>query len=140
MIGTAVKLDKPFGVVVNTGAKTMLKQFDERHQVEDFVVQLEKFDNVKFEIVERPRRGAAGRAYSDAFVEVPAPNVEGGVTYRCVPVRPRKGVLFCTECHDYRKFVKVIDELSSEYKCCEECGMPDTEYYIQIANGKMKGE
>lgn len=136
MIEVAVKLDKPFGVLVKTGGKTVLKQFDEEIEVTDFIVQIEKFSNVEFEILERPKRGIAGRPYSDAFVEIQAVNVPGGVWYKCVPVRPRKGVLFCTECHDYRKFIKEVDELTAEFKCCEECGMPDTEYYIRIANGK----
>jgi hypothetical protein len=129
-----IKLDKPFGVLVKTSQKTVLKQFDSEEEALAFGRQLMKFDNVEFEIIEKPTKGIHGRENSPAFVKIPTDKVPEGYYYKCIPVRPLKGHLFCTECHDYKKFVKEKDEYGSEFHVCPDCGIPDTDFYIKTAN------
>ena len=130
-----IKLDKPFGVLVKTGGRNVLKQFETQSDVEEFIMKLEQFENVEYEILERPKTGIAGRPYSPAFVEVVASNVSGGIWYKCIKVRPLKGHLFCTECHEYRKFISKPDTFGNTFNCCPVCDMPDTDFNIKTANG-----
>lgn len=136
MTTATMKLDKDYGVIVTTGGKRVLKQFELYEEMESFVEALRKFDGVLFEVIDRIKsnRGIYGRSNSIAFVEVRAHNVPGGVWYTCVPVRPLKGHLFCTDCHDYKKFTKSEDEYGTTYNSCPDCDLPDTEYYNKIAN------
>lgn len=133
-----IKLDKPFGVIVTVGGKTVLKQFDIRDEAEAFGYQLDEHKNVEYEILERPTRGVAGRPYSDAYIAIKTDRVPGGVWYKCVPVRQHKGYLFCTNCHDYKKFHKEKDEYGSVFNCCPDCGLPDTDSDVKTANGLWK--
>lgn len=131
----SLTLTKPWGVLVRTGLKTVLKEFDTEIEAMDFGRKLESFEKVQeFEIVERKTRGIYGRATSDAFVKVEAKNCPEGFYYKCIPVRPLKGYLFCTECHDYRKFKTTTDVYGMSMKCCPECGIGVNDYYIKTAN------
>lgn len=129
-----LNLVKPWGVVVTTGGKTVLKQFETEPEAMDFGKQLGKFANVQFEIVEKKSKGIDGRADSIAFVEMKAGNVPGGVYYQCVPVRPMKGYLFCTECHDYKKFKDATDGFGLTLHCCPDCGTAKDDFYVKTAN------
>lgn len=135
-----LKLDKPWGVVVTTGGKTVLKQFDEEVQAQEFGKQLSKFDNVEFEIVEKLTKGVHGREHSDAYVKVESKNYPEGYYYKCVPVRQKPGHTFCTECHDYKKFRNATDKLGLTMKGCPDCGISENDFDIKTANnlwGKM---
>lgn len=129
-----LKLDKPFGVVVRTNGKTVLKQMESREEVDTFVEQISKFKDVEFEILERPTTGIEGRPYSEAFVRVDTKNVPVGFYYKCVPVRPKHPMLFCTECHDYKNFTKQKDSYGTVFNACPDCGLPDTDFNIKTAN------
>jgi hypothetical protein len=131
----SLKLDKPWGVVVTTSGKTVLKQFDDEQEAIGFTTQLQKFENVEFEIVEKQTRGIHGRANSEAFVRVESKNMPEGHYYKCILVRPRKGFLFCTECHDYKKFHNTTDKYGLTMKCCSDCGIGVGDYNIKTANG-----
>lgn len=134
MVAVMPKLDKAFGVLVTIGGKQVLKEFDYDYEVSEFTEKLSQHQEVEFEVLERITRGIAGRPYSIAFVSIPTLNVTGGVWYKCIEVRPLKGHLFCTECHDYKKFSKKKDEYDVDYNCCPDCSIPDTDYYIKTAN------
>lgn len=129
-----LRLEKPWGVVVKTEGKIVLKQFDTEDEAVAFGLQLSKFDTVEFEIIERSNKGEDGRANSPAFVRVEAPNLKEGYYYKCIPVRPLKGHLFCTECHDYKKFRKTVDKYGLEMLCCPDCGIGVNDFYIRTAN------
>ncbi len=131
----SIKLTRPWGVVVKTGGKVVLKEFDTESEAQSFGQQLSAFDNVEFEIIEKPTRGIAGRENSLAFVRVDNRNMPGGFFYRCVQVKQEPGRLFCTECHDYRKFVDVTDRYELTLRCCSECGISVNDFYIKTANG-----
>lgn len=134
------RMTKEFGVLVTkTDDTTVLKQFDTEDAVYEFIDKLTAISSFTYEIITRTRKGIDGRSTSEAFVEIVAGNVTDGKWYRCVPVRPRKGMLFCTECHDYKSFTKQEDEYGTIFKACPGCGMPDTEYNIKIANGLAFG-
>lgn len=129
-----IKLTKEYGVVVTVKGKRVLKEFDSEYDREEFIHQLDKHPNVQYEVLDRPRFGVEGRPYSEAYIPIKTDRVPGGVWYKCVPVRKRPGYLFCTLCHDYRKFHKEVDQYGAVFNCCPECGLPDTDYDIKIAN------
>lgn len=58
----------------------------------------------------------------------------GEIIYRSIPVPPKKGYLFCTECHDYKKFKNLPDKYGNVLKRCVECGISINDFHIKTAN------
>lgn len=129
----AQRLTKPHGVLVTTEGKQVIKEFDTPAEREAFIEQLRRFPNVKYEVIERQLFGKAGRATSLAFTQIKLK--DGTVTDKCVRVPPKRGYLFCTECHDYRKFKEIDRGYGAVALCCPVCLMSVNDFYIKTANG-----
>lgn len=129
----AHKLKLEYGVLVTTKDKKVLKEFATKPEADSFAEQFKKFPDVKTEVIQRKLFGKEGRPTSIAFQKQ---ILKGGtIDYKVVRVPPKRGMMFCTECHEYVKF-KVTERLhGSTANCCPQCGISDNDCYIKTANG-----
>ena len=100
------------------------------------------------EAAETKTKGKEGRkdsiGYKEAMVKnKPLLDSRGGQIYKPIPVDKKRGMLFCTHCHDYRKFIKRKNSFDIFYKGCEECGISTNDFDVKTANSlweKIKKE
>lgn len=140
------ELNKPFGVVVKIGGKAMMKEFNSELEADEFIKKAEqlreKAPDLEIQKIRRKKRGYEGRAESPAFepyinpkTNRPVLDSQGRVIYKCKKVPPKRGYLFCTECHEYTKFKEMEIGYGIVTKRCPQCGISINDYYVRVANG-----
>lgn len=127
------RMTKPHGVLVTTGGKNIIKEFDTPAEREGFIEQLKKFPDVVYRSVDRQLFGKPGRATSRGFTTMTLK--DGTVTDHCIRVPKIRGMLFCTECHEYRVFEDLPSDFGNVATRCPVCTMSVNDFYIKTANG-----
>jgi hypothetical protein len=141
----AYKLEKPFAVVVKVNDQTMKREFDTEEEAAAFQQAiLLKLPTAAPEIIRRKEkvRGRDGQKDSIAFRPVLDPKTgqqmiggNGKPIFKCIPVPPKRGHLFCTNCHEYKVFSTIRTRYDDTYHGCSDCGMSVNDFDIKTANG-----
>jgi hypothetical protein len=140
----AYKLSKPFAILVTINDQQTTKEFDTEAEVISFAAELKKkLPDATADFIRRKERkkGREGQADSLGFQMVrelksgnPMLDAFGRIIYKPIPVPARRGFLFCTICHDYKKFSTQYNSYGLDYQGCPDCKVSINDFDVKTCN------